>query len=75
MDRKDEVQIHLRIEGQMIILKRQGLNSESLVVITNELGQVGIGLRIGTDVSQAQFFDQTVLTGLVSPLNPAFGLW
>ena len=57
------------------VVHAAGCHRKAPVEIFPELGQVGItGFQV-RNPTQAQFFDQTILEGLVGPLDPPFGLW
>ena len=47
---------------------------EALVEILDVVWEKGVALLDGRDVFEAQFFDQSVLQGLVRSFDPAFGL-
>lgn len=58
----------------MIIDRAAGLSGKTLIVALHELRQPLVSLLGGGNASQAHFFGQAVLQGLIGPFHSPFGL-
>ena len=61
-------------ERAMGIHRTSRVHGKALVEVCDELGQIGIAIRLVGDAVQPHFFGQAILQSLNDPFDPAFGL-